>query len=165
MVGEALYRRVVVHPAVVRVQRRNEGGRVGAQSGQAVSLGQRPEVPAAVFALRAPGRVCAAAAAGREEGVHVGHEAAETRAVLLRGGRGGRLGLRGSRGSVQAGRRGAQEAGGVGQLVRDVVRLDDGGRRAVGAVHVRSPLSLPPEVAIVEHLLAVGVQRPVVTFT
>lgn len=74
-------------------------------------------MPGAVFALRAPGEVGAAAA--RQERVDAGHEAAVTRAVL-RGGWRGRFGLRGGRRSVQAGRGGAQEAGGVGQLVRPI---------------------------------------------
>lgn len=118
-------------------------------------------MPGAVVPLRAPGPFAAAAA--RQERVDAGHEAAETRAVL-RGGRRRRLGLRGGRGSVQAGRRGAQQAGGVGELVWAVLGLD-GERGAVSAAQVGSPFSLPPEVAVVEHLLTVGVQRPVVSFT
>lgn len=57
----------------------------------------------------------------RQQRVHAGHEAVETRAVLRGRGRGGGFGLRGDRGSVQAGRGGAEEAGGVGELVRAVL--------------------------------------------
>lgn len=66
---------------------------------------------------------------------------------------------------MQAGRRGAQQAGGVGELVWAVLGLDGQGAATVSAAQVCSPLSLPPEVAVVEHLLTVGVQRPVVSFT
>lgn len=161
MVGQALHRRVIVHSVVVvRVQRRDESGRVGAQPGHALpALGQSAEMPRAVVPLPGPSSV----RGGRQQRVDAGDEAAETRAVL-RGRRRRRLGLGGGRRSVQAGRGRAQEAGGVGELVRALLRLD-GQRAAVSRAHVRSPLSLPPEVAVVEHLLTVGVQRPVVPFT
>ena len=130
-------------------------------------------MPGAVVPLSSPGASAAAAAAvdggstaaARQQRVHAGHEVAVTRAVL-RGRRRGRLGLRGGRGSVQAGRGGAQEAGRVGELVRAaVLRLDGQRGAAVGSGYVGSPLPLPPEVAVVEHLLTVRVQRPVVSFT
>lgn len=119
-------------------------------------------MPGAVVPLPSPG---GALAAPRQQRVHAGHEVAVTRAVL-RGGRRRRLGLSGGRGSVQAGRGGAQQAGGVGELVRVCVFGLDGQRgAAVRAGYVCSPFSLSPEVAVVEHLLTVGVQGPVVPLT
>lgn len=98
-----------------------------------------------------------------QQRVHVGYKIVKTRAVLRGRRRGGGLGLRGDRGSVQAGRGGAEEAGGVGKLVRPVLTLD-GQSRAASPVHVRPPFPFPPEVAVVKHLLTVGVQRPIVSF-
>lgn len=130
-------------------------------------------MPGAVVPLRSPGASAAAvdggssssAAAAHQQRVHAGHEVAVTRAVL-RGRRRGRLWFRGGRGSVQAGRGGAEEAGRVGEFVRAaVLRLDGQRGAAVGSGYVSSPLPLPPEVAVVEHLLTVRVQRPVVSFT
>lgn len=116
-------------------------------------------MPGAVVPLTGPG----AFGVARQQRVHAGYETVVTRAVL-RGWRRGRFGLRGGRGSVQAGRGGTQEAGGVGELVRAVFRLDRESC-AVSSAYVCSSFSLPPEVPVIEHLLTVGVQRPVVSFT
>lgn len=118
-------------------------------------------MPGAVLPLSAPGScVCVA----RQQRVHVGYEVVETRAVLRGRRRGGGLWLRGDWGSVQTGRGGAEEAGGVGKLVRAVLRLD-GKSCAASPVDVRSPFPFPPEVSVVKHLLTVGVQRPIISFT
>lgn len=164
----ALRRGVIVHPVggevrAVRVQRGDEGGRVGAKS-RLPGLGQippntqmprRPEVPVAV----APHR-------GQQHRVHVGHEVAVARTVFRGRGR-GRLGLGGGRGGggrgvleTRRGGGGARDAGGVGDFQTAVLRLDRRGRRV--SVQIGPPLPLPPEVAVVEHLLAVRVQCPVV---
>lgn len=167
MVGQILHRRIIVHPVAVRVQRGYQYGRVGALPGHALpAVGQcPPALPGAVVPLPGPRSLCGG---GRQQWVDAGHEASETRAVF-RGGRRRRLGLSGGRRAEQAGRGRAEQTATVWQLLvvraTTLVRFDRQRAAAVvSCIHVRASLPLPPEVAVVEHLLTVGVQRPVVPF-
>lgn len=85
-------------------------------------------------------------------GVHVTNEAVEAGTVLC--GRGGR-------GFGFAGRwRVLETRRGRAHQTRGVLGLDTG----ASTVCVGSSLPLPPEVPIVEHLFAVGIQGPVISF-
>lgn len=57
---------------------------------------------------------------------------------------------------MQAGRGGAEQAGGVGEFVCAVLRLD-GERVAVRSADVSSPFPLSSEIPVVKHLLTVGI--------